>query len=219
MKKAVFYFTILAMFAGSCKSFNNTQKGTGAGVAVGGVAGALLGGKNTVLGAIIGAAVGGAAGYAIGNKMDRQAAAIKSAVPDATVQRVGEGINITLNSSLLFKINLYDLSDSALMSLDKLSQVFTQYPETKILVEGHTDNTGTPDFNMQLSQKRAETVANYLMTKGISTDRLNVKWYGQNEPKYPNTTDADRKLNRRVEIGVYADSTMQTQAKSGQLNN
>lgn len=220
MKKAIFYFAAFAMFAGSCKSLNNTQKGTAIGTTAGGVAGAVIAGKkNTVLGAIIGAAVGGAAGYVIGNKMDKQAKAIKTAIPDATVQRVGEGINITLNSALLFKINLYDLSDSATASLNKLSGVFKDYPETKILIEGHTDNTGTPEFNEQLSQKRATTVATYLIAKGISTDRLIVKWYGQNEPKYPNDTDANRKLNRRVEIGVYADSTMQKQAQGGQLNN
>lgn len=218
MKRSIFYFALLAMLAAGCKSLNNTQKGTGIGAAAGGVIGGVVA-KNSVLGAIIGAAVGGTAGYVIGNKMDKQAKEIKTAIPDASVERVGEGINITLNSALLFKINLYELSDSAKASLDKLSQVFTEYPETKILIEGHTDNTGTPEFNMDLSEKRARSVADYLLAKGINSDRLNIKWYGENEPKYPNNTDANRKLNRRVEIGVYADSTMQKQAQNGQLNN
>lgn len=219
MKKATLYITLAAMIIFSCKSFNNTQKGTAIGAGAGAAAGAIIAGKNnTALGAIIGAAVGGTGGYLIGRNMDKQAKAIKQAVPDAKVERVGEGINVTFNSALLFKINSSTLSDSAKASLDKISTVFTDYPETNILVEGHTDDTGPDAFNMQLSEKRAEAVAGYLESKGVSSSRFTVKWYGEAQPKYPNTSEANRELNRRVELAVVANNEMKKDAQNGNVD-
>ena len=134
MKKICFFIAGAAIVFASCKSLNNTQKGTGIGAAAGAVAGGLIF-KNTAAGAIIGAAVGGGAGYAIGHHMDKQAKDIKAAIPDAEVTRVGEGIEMTFNSALLFKINSADLSMQAKTDLDKLAGVFVQYPETNILVD------------------------------------------------------------------------------------
>ncbi len=220
MKKIILYAITFSLIIASCKSLNNTQKGTAIGTTAGAATGAIIAGKhNTVLGAIIGAAVGGAGGYAIGRSMDKQAEKIKQQVPDAQVERVGEGINVTFNSALLFQINLYDLSDSAKANLDKMASIFNDYPETNILVEGHTDDTGTEEFNEQLSEKRAETVANYLEAKGVNPSRFTVKWYGETQPKYPNNSDANRKLNRRVELGIIANDQMKKEAKSGDLNN
>ncbi len=220
MKKIILYAITFSLIIASCKSLNNTQKGTAIGTTAGAATGAIIAGKhNTVLGAIIGAAVGGAGGYAIGRSMDKQAEKIKQQVPDAQVERVGEGINVTFNSALLFQINLYDLSDSAKENLDKMADIFNEYPETNILVEGHTDDTGTEEFNEQLSEKRAETVANYLEAKGVNPSRFTVKWYGETQPKYPNNSDANRKLNRRVELGIIANDQMKKEAKSGDLNN
>ena len=211
----VFVVTIFS----SCKSLNNTQKGTAIGVAAGGTAGAIIGGggKSSVIGALIGAAVGGGAGYLIGNNMDKQAKAIKQAVPDAQVERVGEGINMTFNSGLLFKINSSELSDSAKYNLDRVATVFDNYPETIILVEGHTDNTGTVQYNIDLSKQRATVVSDYLMSRGVAKNRFDIKWYGQDQPKYPNDTDANRKLNRRVEVGIMANSELKKQAENGQI--
>lgn len=220
MKKIILYAITFSLIIASCKSLNNTQKGTAIGTTAGAATGAIIAGKhNTVLGAIIGAAVGGAGGYAIGRSMDKQAEKIKQQVPDAQVERVGEGINVTFNSALLFQINLYDLSDSAKANLDKMASIFNDYPETNILVEGHTDDTGTEEFNEQLSEKRAETVASYLEAKGVNPSRFTVKWYGETQPKYPNNSDANRKLNRRVELGIIANDQMKKEAKSGDLNN
>jgi outer membrane protein OmpA-like peptidoglycan-associated protein len=220
MKKAILYITAFSFIIASCKTLNNTQKGTAIGTTAGAATGAIIAGKhNTVLGAIIGAAVGGAGGYAIGRSMDKQAAKIKQQVPDAQVERVGEGINVTFNSALLFQINSSELSDSAKASLDKISGVFNEYPETNILVEGHTDDTGTDQFNTQLSEKRAKAVADYLEAKGVSNTRFTVKWYGENQPKYPNTSEANRQLNRRVELGIIANDEMKKDAKNGSLNN
>jgi outer membrane protein OmpA-like peptidoglycan-associated protein len=218
------YFLYLPIFVvtmlSSCKSLNNTQKGTAIGVAAGGTAGALIGGggKSSVIGALIGAAVGGGAGYLIGNNMDKQAKAIKQAVPDAQVERVGEGINMTFNSGLLFKINSSELSDSAKYNLDRVATVFNNYPETIILVEGHTDNTGTIQYNIDLSKLRATRVSDYLISRGVAKNRFDIKWYGQDQPKYPNDTDANRKLNRRVEVGIMANSELKKQAENGQIS-
>lgn len=219
MKKSILYITLIALITGSCKSFNNTQKGTAIGAGAGAAIGAIIAGKNnTALGAIIGAAVGGAGGYVIGHSMDKQAKAIKQAIPDAQVDRVGEGINVTFNSALLFKINSSALSDSAKAGLDKIAKVFIDYPETDILVEGHTDDTGTDAYNMALSEKRAEAVSGYLETKGVDKSRFTVKWYGETQPKYPNTSEANRVLNRRVELAIVANNQMKKDAQNGSLN-
>lgn len=203
-----------------CKSANNTQKGTGIGVAAGAAAGAIIGGggKSSVFGALIGAAVGGGAGYLIGHHMDKQAKEIKQAVPDAQVDRVGEGINMTFNSGLLFTINSATLSDEARSNLAKVAGVFVKYPETNILIEGHTDDTGTPAYNMELSRKRAYSVSDFLQSKGVAANRMNIKWYGQTQPKYPNNSDANRALNRRVEVAITANDEMKQEAKDGKLN-
>ncbi|MEO6962854.1 MAG: OmpA family protein [Puia sp.] len=200
---------------------NNTQKATGAGVAVGGAAGAIIGGggKSSVIGALIGAAVGGGAGYLIGNHMDKQAREIKQAVPDAQVERVGEGINMTFNSGLLFKINSSELSDSAKYNLERIATVFNKYPETIILVEGHTDNTGTIEYNLNLSKQRATIVSDYLISKGVGRQRFDIKWYGETQPKYSNDTDANRKLNRRVEVAIIANSDLKKEAEQGKIQN
>ncbi len=219
MKKLLFIPILLAMIFPACKSLNNTQKATAIGAAAGGTAGAIIGGggKSSVIGAIIGAAVGGGAGYLIGNQMDKQAKEIKQAVPDAQVERVGEGINMTFNSGLLFRINSVDLSDSARYNLEKIAVVFNKYPETIILVEGHTDNTGTEEYNMDLSKKRAYAVSDYLIAQGVAKSRFEIKWYGEAQPKYSNDTEADRKMNRRVEVGVIANSQLKKDAENGKV--
>jgi len=219
-KNWIFIPATLAILLTNCKSANNTQKGTGIGVAAGATAGALIGGggKSSVWGALIGAAVGGGAGYLIGHHMDKQAKEIKQAVPDAQVERVGEGINMTFNSGLLFMINSSALSEAARTNLEKVAGVFVKYPETNILIEGHTDDTGSPEYNMELSRKRAYSVSEYLQTKGVSTSRMNVKWYGETQPKVPNTNEANRSLNRRVEVAVTANEQMKQEAKDGKLN-
>lgn len=221
MRKLIFILLSVLIIFPACKSLNKTQKGTAIGAGAGAAAGALIGGggKSSVIGALIGAVVGGSAGYLIGNNMDKQAEAIKQAVPDAQVERVGEGINMTFNSGLLFKINSSDLSDAAKVNLKDVSAVFIKYPETNILIEGHTDNTGTDEYNIELSKKRAYAVSDYLLTQGVSQSRLIIKWYGKDQPKYPNDTDANRKLNRRVEVGVMANNQMKKDAETGTLKN
>jgi outer membrane protein OmpA-like peptidoglycan-associated protein len=218
--KWIFIPATVAILLTSCKSANNTQKGTAIGAAAGATAGAIIGhgGKSSVFGALIGAAVGGGAGYLIGHHMDKQAKEIKQAVPDAQVERVGEGIEMTFNSGLLFMINSAALSEAAKTNLEKVAQVFVKYPETNLLIEGHTDDTGPADFNMELSKKRAYSVSEFLQSKGVSASRMDVKWYGETQPKFPNTSEDNRAKNRRVEVAITANDQMKQKAQQGTLN-
>ncbi len=208
------------MLAG-CASMNKTQMGTGAGAAAGAAIGGLVA-KNSVVGALIGAAVGGTAGYFIGNHMDKQAEELKQAIPEAEVERVGEGINLTFESGMLFERASAKLSAEARENLTALASVVAKddYDDTHILIEGHTSDNGDPnndDANMKLSQQRAEAVADYLVTQGVVRDRIQTQWYGETQPKYPNDTEENMAKNRRVEFAIYANDEMKEAAKDGKL--
>jgi outer membrane protein OmpA-like peptidoglycan-associated protein len=198
-----------------CSSWSKTAKGAVIGTAAGGAVGAAVGqaAGNPALGAIIGAAVGGTTGTIIGHHMDKQAEELKEAVPDATVERVGEGITIEFSSAVLFAVNKSDLSTEARGNLDKLVTVLNTYPDTNIEVQGHTDDTGTEAYNQTLSEKRAASVSDYLTEKGINTARVTTKGYGELAPKYDNTTDEGRTRNRRVEFLITANEKMITDAE------
>jgi outer membrane protein OmpA-like peptidoglycan-associated protein len=216
MKKILFLVIAVSMLAASCATMNKQQKGTAAGAAGGALIGAAVSG-GSVWGILIGAAVGGTAGNLIGKKMDKQAKELKQAIPTAEVERVGEGINVTFSSGLMFKINSAEISESYKDDLAAAAGVFKNNPETNILVEGHTDDTGSDEVNMNLSQKRAEAVSAFLQSNGVDASRLQTKWYGESQPKYANDGDENRQKNRRVELAVYANEEMKTKAKDGKL--
>ncbi|CAN5788035.1 OmpA family protein [soil metagenome] len=221
--------TTLMLLISSCetvKRTNNRDKGAVIGAAGGAVIGGVIGNNvgnknNTALGAILGAAIGGVAGGIIGNKMDRQAEKIKTEIPGAKVERVGEGIDVTFDENnpdgskagVYFETNKYNISSNSKLALDKLQQIFAEYPETNILVEGHTDNVGTGEYNMGLSQRRAEAVGDYLKVAGVSSSRVIIKWYGETQPKVENTSDANKALNRRVQFVITANEKMKAEAK------
>lgn len=227
--KTLFFASAITLILASCegtKRMSKQDKGVAVGAAGGAVIGGIIGnnvGKkgNTALGAIIGAVVGGAAGGIIGNKMDKQAEKIKTEIPGAKVERVEEGINITFDEAnpdgskagVYFATNKSDINANSKLALDKLVKIFNEYPETDILIEGHTDDTGSDTYNMTLSQKRAESVANYLRNAGIASSRIITKFYGESQPKYENTSAENRTLNRRVEFAVTANEKMKAEAK------
>jgi len=208
-----------------CKTWqgmDNTKKGAVIGVGGGAATGAVIGkaAGNTALGAIIGAAVGGTAGVLIGKKMDKQAQEIKTEVPNATVERVGEGINVTFNSGVLFGFDKSDLTPTAQGNIKQLAQILNkaEYTNTYVRVEGHTDTTGTDAYNYALSERRATAVANYLKAQGIAANRVQTFWYGSKQPVVPNNSDANKAKNRRVEFAIFANDQMKSDAKkeSGQ---
>ncbi len=215
---AVMAVTILT----SCeavKNSNNTQKGavigTAAGAVIGGIIGNNVKNKNSALGAVIGGVVGGVAGGVIGKQMDKQAQKIESEIPGAEVTRVGEGIDVVFdeNSGVYFATNKSDINSKSKTNLKKLAGIFKEYPDTNIIVEGHTDSTGDDSYNMSLSQKRANAVTNYLVSQGISISRLTTYAHGETLPKYDNATPAGRAKNRRVELGIVANDKMKEDAQ------
>ncbi|GAB2837931.1 OmpA family protein [Ferruginibacter profundus] len=233
--KTILSVAVIALLASGCKTVQKTNKtqrgaaiGTAGGAVIGGIIGNNVGKKgNTVLGAVIGGVIGGVAGGIIGNKMDRQAEKIKTEIPGAEVERVGEGIVVTFpdknpdgsKMGVYFDFNQATITANSKLALDKLVKIFNEYPETNILVEGHTDDKGTENYNLTLSQKRADAVGNYLKANGIAASRLTIKWYGESQPKVDNTTDANRAENRRVEFGITANEKMKADAKTEATKN
>ncbi len=203
------------------KNSNNTQRGVAIGAASGAVIGGILGnnigkGGNAALGAVLGGIVGGAAGGIIGNKMDKQAREIKTALPGAEVERVNEGIKVTMKENMVnFAFNSSELSSATKTNLDKLAKVLVNNPDTNINIYGHTDNKGTDAYNMTLSEKRANSVVNYLASHGVKRNRMFAKGMGESDPVATNETEAGRAENRRVEFAITANEKMIKDAQNG----
>lgn len=223
IKKSLAGTIAIAFLCTGCdaiKNANNSQKGgaigAGGGAVIGGVIGNNVGdGDNTALGAIIGGVVGGAAGAYIGNRMDKQAQEIENEIPGAEVTRVGEGINVTFdeNSGVYFATEKYSLNEQSQTSLNKLAAIFKEYPDTNVLVEGHTDNTGSETYNMTLSKNRAQAVSDFFSSHGLPSSRFTTKWYGETQPKYDNSTADGRAKNRRVELAIVANEELKEEAE------
>jgi len=189
--------------------------GAGSGAVVGGVVGRVAG--STAAGAIIGAAVGGTAGALIGRRMDKQAEELRRDLENAKVERIGEGIKITFESGILFPVNSAQLQAGAKTEISQLAQTLKKYPDTNILVEGHTDNTGTRQINQPLSERRAQSVADYAASLGVDRSRITTRGYADDQPIADNATAAGRQQNRRVEIAIYANEKMKKAAERGDL--
>ncbi|WP_022835118.1 OmpA family protein [Salisaeta longa] len=206
----------LGLLLSGCKSLSNTEKGAIIGSGGGAAAGAAIGkatGDNAAEGAIIGAIVGGAAGAIIGNRMDRKAEELDQKLADAKVERVGEGIKVTFDSGILFDLNSAALRPEARENLRKLQQSLSDFPETELLVVGHTDATGPASYNQTLSERRAQSAAEYLMSLGIDPGRINTMGKGESQPVATNETAAGRQQNRRVEIAIYASEEYREEVK------
>jgi outer membrane protein OmpA-like peptidoglycan-associated protein len=204
---------VVAGLAG-CSSTSKEKKGAVIGAAAGGVLGGVIGNQtgSTARGAIIGAVVGGAAGAIIGHRMDKQAQELQQDIPGAIVRRVGEGIEVTFESGLLFDFNSDRIRGNARRNLDVLAQSLDKYPDTDLLIVGHTDAIGSDEYNLDLSNRRAESAANYLERAGART-RIDTRGMGEREPVATNATDEGRAQNRRVEVAIYASDALRDQAR------
>jgi outer membrane protein OmpA-like peptidoglycan-associated protein len=193
----------------ACASLSRKEKGAIIGAGTGGVVGGVIGNQtgSTTRGAIIGAVVGGAAGAIIGHQMDQQAKELKQNIPGAIVTRVGEGIAVTFASGLLYDFDSDVVRVEAAQNLRNLAASLGKYPNTDLLIVGHTDAVGTSEYNQALSQRRATSAANYLMGQGVSSTRLQAVGRGETEPLAPNETEAGRQANRRVEIAIFASAS------------
>ena len=221
---AILFAAILLSGCDAIRDANNQQKGAAVGATggavIGGVVGNNVGDGNTALGAIIGGVVGGAAGSYIGNRMDKQAQRIEQEIPGAEVERVGEGINVTFDetSGVYFATDDYNVQGDSRQALMRLANVLKEYPKTNILIEGHTDSTGSDAYNLTLSKNRAQAVTNFLVSQGIDKGRLDTNWYGELQPKYDNSTVEGRAKNRRVELAIVASEEMIEEAEQAAEN-
>jgi outer membrane protein OmpA-like peptidoglycan-associated protein len=208
----------------NCKAIqnaNNKQKGAVIGATGGAVLGAIIGnnvgkGGNGELGAVIGGVVGGTAGVLIGAKMDKQAQKIEEEIPGAKVERVDDAIVVTFdeNSGVYFATDKYNINTASQTTLNKLSSIFIEYPDTNILIVGHTDSVGSEDYNMTLSKNRANAVTNYLVGKGLSSGRFTTNWFGETQPMHDNATAEGRAKNRRVNVAILPNQKMIDDAKA-----
>jgi outer membrane protein OmpA-like peptidoglycan-associated protein len=217
MRNVVVFVLLTALLAGVHEScgLSKTVQGTAIGAAAGGAVGAVIGKQtgNTAAGAIIGAAVGGAAGAYIGNYMDKQAEEMQRDLEGARIERVGEGIMITFDSGILFDFDKSSLKAEARTNLDKLAVILNKYADTDLLVDGHTDSKGSDNYNLTLSQERAQAVANYLANLQVASTRMTLHGYGESRPIATNDTEEGRALNRRVEVGIIANEKLKKAAE------
>jgi outer membrane protein OmpA-like peptidoglycan-associated protein len=216
----VAFCAVVSVGCEATKNVNNKQKGAVIGATTGAILGAIIGnntgdGENSELGAVIGGVVGGGAGIIIGNEMDKQAQKIEEEIPGATVERIDNGIVITFdeNSGVYFDTAKYNVNSESQVLLTKLANVMKEYPNTKIIVAGHTDSVGPDASNLLLSQRRATAVSGYLASSGIPTSHFTTVWYGEAQPAASNDTAAGRAENRRVTLAIVPDETMKANAE------
>jgi outer membrane protein OmpA-like peptidoglycan-associated protein len=217
IKKIVISSIIVSFLAGgfSCASLSKKEKGAIIGATSGGVIGGIIGKKSgsTAIGAILGAAIGGAAGAYIGNYMDKQAKEMERDLEGAKITRVGEGIKVTFDSGIMFDVNKATLKPASKKNLANLAQILNKYPDTNILLEGHTDASGSDEYNLNLSKLRSQSVSNELAGLGVRADRLIIRGYGEEQPVADNETEIGRAQNRRVEVAIYANDKLKKVAQ------
>jgi outer membrane protein OmpA-like peptidoglycan-associated protein len=200
-----------------CAGMSQQQRGAVIGASTGAAVGGVIGNQtgSTARGAIIGAVIGGAAGAIIGHQMDQQAKEIQQNIPGATVERVGEGIDVTFASGILFPFNSTEILPAGRANLQELANSLQKYATSDVLIVGHTDSVGTDAYNMDLSQRRADAASSYLQSLGVSSARIRTSGRGETEPVQSNDTEEGRQRNRRVEVAIYANEAYRNQVKSG----
>ena len=221
MKKICIASLALALLlSGGCANMNNMGKGAVYGTAGGAAAGALLGqaiggnSKATLLGMAAGAAIGALSGTGIGYMMDKQEQDMRNALAQSeaiAIQREGDVLALTFKSDFTFAVNSSSIRAGLYTELDRVAQVLATYPQTTIFVAGHTDSTGSEEYNLQLSQRRADSVKNALIQRGVAAQRITAVGYGEGQPVGNNETEFGRQQNRRVEVRINPSAQAQYQ--------
>jgi outer membrane protein OmpA-like peptidoglycan-associated protein len=196
---------LVAGLGAGCGS--RTTKGAGIGAVVGGVTGAVIGHQSghKTEGAVIGAAAGAAIGGVIGHRLDKQAEELAQI---AETKRTEQGVIVTLSSNKIhFDTNSSAVKDDSRQTLIQLAEVLKKYPEDIILVAGHTDSDGAADYNMRLSEARAQAVADILIANGVAIESIQAHGYGETQPVAENTTAEGKAQNRRVELSITVDES------------
>lgn len=213
----IFLLALLLLHSFSC---NRTAQGTAIGAAAGALVGVLIAdGDDNAKGILIGATVGGIAGAIIGSYMDKHAKKLKQDLgKSAEVERVGESILVTFDSGIMFDVDSYSLKASTKANLDKMAETMKEYDKTEIIVMGHTDATGSDEYNQKLSENRAASVSRFLQQNGITAKRVTTKGFGEQKPVASNNTASGREQNRRVEIAIVASKALVESAKTDAKN-
>lgn len=184
---------------------DRTWKGAGVG-AVAGAAGAVLAGKREADEILAGAGIGAAIGAGVGAYMDAQQEKL-ARIPGTTVERVDEEtLLVHFDSDILFDVDSAIIDADGRATLEDVGAVLSQYPKTAVVVQGHTDSTGSEEHNQSLSERRATSVSNYLIGRGIDADRLAAVGYGEGYPVADNGSESGRSRNRRVDILLKANA-------------
>lgn len=206
---------LLAGWGCATKQGTGTAVGAGGGAALGAGFGALAGGKKgALLGGVIGAGVGAGSGALIGRYMDKQEADLKK-VKGANIERQGDKLVVRFNSAILFDKNKADLKPKSKTDLAEFAGVLKKYPDTDLVIEGHTDNTGKKPRNQKLSVARAEAVVAFLGSAGVSPQRMTGRGFADDRPVADNKTEDGRKQNRRVEVQIEANEQLKQQQATG----
>lgn len=183
---------------------SKTAKYGGLGALAGAVAGAAINHDDRGKGALIGAAVAGAAGAGYGYYVDKQEAELRRSMEGTGVQveRQGDNIQLIMPGNITFATDSADIASNFYTPLNNLATSFRQYEQNSIEIVGHTDSTGSHAYNMSLSQRRAQSVANYLLAQGVNAARVTTRGAGPDQPIASNASEAGRSQNRRVEINL-----------------
>ena len=201
-------FAIAALLSASCASNpldTKTKQGAVIGALGGALAGAAIGGKDhRAGGALIGAATGAVAGGLLGRYLDNQAREL-DAIPGADVQRRDDSLLVNFSSQLLFDTGASQLQPGAYDRLRTLANTLNNYPQSQVIIKGHTDSTGDNAFNQRLSEDRADRVRTYLISEGVTSARISAIGFGETMPVASNSTEAGRAQNRRVEVEIRPD--------------
>jgi outer membrane protein OmpA-like peptidoglycan-associated protein len=186
------------------QTVNRTAVGIGVGALGGYLLGDLVGGSHDRNAKIIGAGIGAIAGGAVGNYMDRQEAELRrqTAGTGVDVYRTGDELILRMPSGITFAVDKYDIQPQFQSTLNQVAQTLASYNQTYIDVLGHTDSTGSDAYNQGLSERRAQSVADYLAARGVARARIGIRGFGESQPVASNDTEAGRSENRRVEIKV-----------------
>jgi outer membrane protein OmpA-like peptidoglycan-associated protein len=205
LRNSIALIALTAMLGG-CSSLNQTQRGAVIGAGAGGAVGAAVGAAtgSTARGAIIGAAVGGVAGAVIGAQMDKQRDELADDLEGARVERYGEGVLVTFDSGLLFDFDSSVVKGAARSNLTDLANSLRDYPDTEVLIVGHTDSQGSDSYNQGLSERRSVAAKQFLVSQGVPSDRIRTEGLGESEPVASNDSEAGRSQNRRVEVAIFA---------------
>lgn len=174
------------------------------GTAIGATAGALLGSTQSSKGALIGGLAGAAVGGGVGYYLDAQAAELRAELASTGVQVIEspDNIRLVMPGNITFKTDSSDINSSFYPVLNSVAKVLNKYDNSTVLVSGHTDNTGSSEYNLNLSRERAGSVASYLQGQGVQASRFEVMGLGYSNPIASNATASGRAQNRRVEIKI-----------------